>query len=225
MDNQIIKLKLTIGEKIMFQVPKNKAFDNMKSAAIERFKNKDPKEIQKYTGIKFFSETSEFHLSTLGKNLIIKYPTYQMNQNLNEWHQLVILHYMDMADGYNITGKLMNFGELPGGMVRGGGFDRLCEREITMNLAMWTEEKLNAACQTIGGKVIPSNADFCVEFNFLPLYPVTLKIWFADEEIAGTGRIFLDSSASHFLTVEDAVTVGTLILDEIKNSSDILKKI
>mgnify|MGYP005796112937 FL=1 len=48
------------------------------------------------------------------------------------------------------------------------------------------------------------------------MYPVTLKIWFADEEFAASGRMFLDGSAEHFLSVEDAVTVGDLILEEIQ---------
>ena len=67
-----------------------------------------------------------------------------------------------------------------------------------------------------GGKIISCNADLGIVFPFLPYYPVTLKIWFADEEIAGTGRMFLDRSAEHFLSVEDAVTVGTLLLEEIQ---------
>ena len=141
-----------------------------------------------------------------------------MAKTVNEWHQLVILHYMDMADRSSLTGKLIRFGELPGGMVRGGGFDRLCEQTVSRDLGNWPEKKLGAVCRSLGGRIFSSNADFAAEFSFLPFYPVTLKIWFADEEMVGSGRMFLDSSAGHFLSVEDAVTVGTLLLEEIQKN-------
>ena len=48
-----------------------------------------------------------------------------------------------------------------------------------------------------------------------PLYPMTLKLWFADEEMPGSGRLLLDKSASHYLSVEDAVTAGELLLQKL----------
>ena len=44
---------------------------------------------------------------------------------------------------------------------------------------------------------------------------VLLKVWFADEEFPASGRLLLDESAPHYLTIEDAVTVGSLILDQL----------
>lgn len=47
------------------------------------------------------------------------------------------------------------------------------------------------------------------------MYPVWLKVWFADEEFPASGRLLVDESAPSYLTIEDAVTVGALILDEL----------
>ena len=195
-----------------------RAFQNMKRAALDRLLERDPAEIGEKTGIRFSPEASAFYLTTLGKSVTVRYPEYQMNGELGEWHQLVILHYMDMADHSRLTGNQINFGALPGGMVGGGGFDRLCEQTVSRDLGNWTEEKLETVSRLLGGRIFSSNADFSVEFSVLPFYPVTLKIWFADEEFAASGRMFLDSSAGHFLSVEDAVTVGDLILEEIQKA-------
>lgn len=46
----------------------------------------------------------------------------------------------------------------------------------------------------------------------MPNYPVWLKIWFADDEFPASGRLLLDASAEHYLSIEDAVTVGELLL-------------
>lgn len=71
------------------------------------------------------------------------------------------------------------------------------------------------ACRILGGILTPSNADVCAVFSLFPNYPITLKLWFADEEIPGSGRLFLDRCASHYLTVEDAVTAGSLLMEAL----------
>ena len=194
----------------------NRAFENMRMTALERLAGRDPEEIQKNTGIVFVPETSEFRLTSMGQDIAVSWPECKIEPELNQWHHLAILHYMDMADGSSLTGELMSFGEQPGGMVRGGAFDRLCEQTVSRSMGNCPEEAVKEACLALGGKIISCNADLGIVFPFLPYYPVTLKIWFADEEIAGTGRMFLDRSAEHFLSVEDAVTVGTLLLEEIQ---------
>lgn len=70
----------------------------------------------------------------------------------------------------------------------------------------------------MGAKLEDSNADLCAVLPFLPQYPVTWKLWLAEEEdeIDGSGRLFLDGSAGHYLSIEDAVTVGTIILGRLQ---------
>ena len=87
-----------------------------------------------------------------------------MNGELGEWHQLVILHYMDMADHSRLTGNQINFGALPGGMVRGGGFDRLCEQTVSRDLGNWTEEKLETVSRLLGGRIFPPTQIFLWSF-------------------------------------------------------------
>ena len=79
-------------------------------------------------------------------------------------------------------------------------------------------ENLQAVCTALGAKLEDSNADLCAVLPFLPQYPVTWKLWLAEEEdeIDGSGRLFLDGSADHYLSIEDAVTVGTIILDRLQ---------
>ena len=94
---------------------------------------------------------------------------------------------------------------------RGGGIDRRCE------LAMkdLNADTLARICESIGGESISSNADIAYRIPFLPQFPVTLKIWLPDEEFPASGRMLLDTSADHYLTIEDAVTVAEIILERI----------
>ena len=69
--------------------------------------------------------------------------------------------------------------------------------------------------RALGAEIVRSNADLCARFLFAPRYPIWLKLWFADEELPASGRLLLDTSAPQYLTIEDAVTAGTILLDAL----------
>ena len=126
-----------------------------------------------------------------------------------------MLHYLDLADGAPLTGRTITFSQYKDGLVRGGGLDRNAELIVRRDLGILPPEELERRCRSLGAEILPSNADFCARFDFAPCYPVWLKVWFADEEFPASGRLLLDESAPHYLTIEDAVTVGSLILDQL----------
>ena len=190
---------------------KDQMFSEMNQAALARLAGRDPREIARNAGIRYEVETQIFHVPTMGMEISVHYPDYSMTPELPGWHSLVILHYLDLADGSPLSGKEIPFGQMKSGMVRGGGIDRRCE------LAMkdLNADTLARICESIGGESISSNADIAYRIPFLPQFPVTLKIWLPDEEFPASGRMLLDASADHYLTIEDAVTVAEIILERI----------
>ena len=193
----------------------NRAFEEMRMVALKRLEGKDPLKIAKRTGIPFDPESQKFILNTLGQTVEIYFPDYEIRTPLDPWHHLLVLHYLDQADGSELYGQWIPFGDLPGGMARGGDFDRKSEGELSNRLGNRTYESVERACQALGGKVIPSNADVCGVIPLFPRYPIAIKLWFADEELPGSGRVFLDKSAEHYLSVEDAVVAGTILLQAL----------
>ncbi|MGI6007097.1 MAG: DUF3786 domain-containing protein [Ruminococcus sp.] len=193
----------------------NRAFQEMLKPALKRLQGRSAEKIAENTGIFYDSTRKMFHLKSLGQNIYIQYPQYNIVPQLNEWHHLLILHYMDLADKTPPTGQLMSFGELPDGMARGGGFDRQSEEILSRQLGNGEDGRIRKACEVLGAKILSSNADLCAVFYLFPFYPITLKIWYGDEEIPGSGRLFPDRSAGRFLSVEDAVTAGTLLLESL----------
>ena len=200
-------------------VKENRAFTEMLAVAQSRLAGRSPLEIAEKARVTFDQEQQAFLFSSLGENIIVHYPSYEVEPKLEEWHHLVILHYLEMADGTPLGQRFVAFGDLRDGMVRGGGFDRTCEQTMARYFGKKPLENLQAVCTALGAKLKDSNADLCAVLPFLPQYPVTWKLWLAEEEdeIDGSGRLFLDSSADHYLSIEDAVTVGTIILDRLRH--------
>ena len=202
----------------------NRAFQEMRKAAVARLMGRDVGKIAEHTKLAYDARTETFSLSSLGQEVRIRCSDWEITPELDDWHHLMLLHYLDMADGSPLAGELIRFGDLPGGMVRGGGFDRDSERIFSRDWGARPPRLVERACRALGGRVVPSNADLCAVFDLFPLYPMTLKLWFADEEMPGSGRLLLDKSASHFLSVEDAVTAGDLLMEKLSQQYRILQE-
>lgn len=192
----------------------NQMFSQMRQAALARLAGRDPKGIARNSGVCYEESTQQFHIPTLGRMVTLHYPDYRFAPELPGWHSLVILHYLDLADGFPLTGKEIPFGQMRSGMVRGGGIDRRCELAI-QNQKDLNEDTLAKICESIGGEPVASNADAAFRIPFLPRFPVTLKIWFPDEDFPASGRMLLDAGADHYLTIEDAVTVAEILLERL----------
>lgn len=187
----------------------NRMFDEMLKAARQRLAARDPVAIAKNANVKFSG--GAFHFCSLGIPVIVRYPACEITPELPGWHGLVILHYLDLADGTPLTGEAITFAQQKNGLVRGGGFDSKAEKE----LSKLEFERLKSRCNALGGIEKQSGADYSVVLPFLPMYPVTLNYWLGDEDFPASGRLLLDSGGAHYLTIEDAVTVGELILEKL----------
>lgn len=186
------------------------AFEGMMRTAREWLAGKDPREIAEKTDVMF--DGRAFALCSLGEDIRIDWPEYEIAPRLDPWREMVLLHYLNLADGTPLSNRLIAFSELRDGMVRGGDFDRRCEAVIRQHLGGMEPEELRAKCAALGARFVEDNADLCAEFGYLPRFPLTLRIWFADEEFPASGRLMLNASADHYLTIEDAVTAGQLLM-------------
>lgn len=80
-----------------------------------------------------------------------------------------------------------------------------------------TEEQVKAVLRNLGGHILPGKADLNVVLPFLPRFLLYLNIWFADEDFPPSARLLVDQSAGHYLTIEDAVAVGDVVMEQLNN--------
>ena len=185
----------------------NRAFQQMLLSAKERICVHAPDEIAQKSGAVFHKDKSFFELQSLDQRIQITFPECKFQPWIDEWQQLVILHYLDLADGTEVSPEMVSFGALKDGLIRGTKFDHDMERKLGGFLAGMTQEQFCRICKRLGAQLIEERADLCAVFPFLPSYPIWLKVWFADDEFEASGKFLLSKSADHYLTIEDAVTV------------------
>ncbi len=182
----------------------------MYMAAEAMLSGKDPRQIAANAGVAF--DGSIFSVPSLGKLYHISYPDYCCQEPIMDWHYLVLLHYLNLADGTAVTGEAMPMADLPAGLVRGTKYDRTVAEALAAFLKDKTENRVKEILGALGGIFLPGKADLNVMLPFLPKFPLYLNIWFADEEFPPSARLLLDKSAGHYLSIEDAVSVGEVLM-------------
>lgn len=194
------------------EIRENRAFGEMLLSARKRLENRDPAELARNSGAVYDPQTSLLKIASLGRTIEVAFPGAVCRQGLEEWHHLLLLHYLDLADGTPVSDRLISFGALKDGVIRGTRFDRTVEQELERFLSDRQLGEVERICRALGAETVETKADLTVVFPFFPYYPVTVNIWSADEEFGPSGKMLLAESADHYLTVEDAVTVGDVLL-------------
>lgn len=194
----------------------NRAFQEMLLPAKERLSAKNPETVAKNAGVVYDSAESVFRIKSLNETILVRYPSYDMEPELDEWLVLILLHYLDIADGMPVTTQLVPFGGLKDGVIRGTKFDHTMDQGLSSFLAGKQPEQVLEVCKALDAEIIDSRADICAVFPLFPNYPITINIWFADEEFPASGKMLLSKSADHYLTVEDAVMAGEMMLKRLK---------
>lgn len=191
----------------------NRAFQEMFQAAKDMLHGRDPEQVAALAGVRF--DGGGFLVPSLGQTLRFSYPDYRCETPLHAWQYLTILHYLHLADGSPVTGQPIPLGDMPGGLVRGSKYDRSVVQALAAFLNGKTEARLRTVFQSLGGVFRAGKGDLNVTLPYLPRFPLYLSVWFADEEFPASGTLLLDRCAPHYLTVEDAVSLGDVVLERL----------
>jgi hypothetical protein len=152
-------------------------------------------------------------LDYMGQPCLVTLPDVEVvataGNPLTQRDRLIILHYLNTADGSPLTDRLITFKELPEGAVY---FPTYVKRTVKPLLDKFADRprSLLAAAASIGG-VKADTGDFSFRLNALPRVPLTVTLWLGDEELPPEGNIPFDSSITGYLPTED-ITVLCEIL-------------
>lgn len=191
-------------------------FLEMLKPAKEWLMKRDLKDVAAKANVQFDENVLMFGLKSMGDDVCMSWPDAEVTPPLEGWYHLVLLHYLYLADGTPLDTKWISFGQMKDGLIRGAGFDRQSAQELGLLLRDCTEEDIFGAVSALGGRMVDSNADICAILPFLPCFPVMLKIWLADDEMELSARMMVNAAADHYLTIEDAVTVGSIVMEKLK---------
>lgn len=115
--------------------------------------------------------------------------------------KILMIHYLLLAKGTPLTGKLIAYKELPGGINYFPTFSKRVIRPILEHFGTEPRLILNVA-QKLGGYKA-DYGDVAVIINAFKKVPITLVLWRGDDEFPSEGNILFDQSVSDYLSTED----------------------
>ena len=189
---------------------------------------KDLLETAKNSGAVFDTENSTITLTSLGQSLSVKLPEGKIvfsgtdDRPVLGW-RIILLNYLCRADNAPLTGQLVSYRELENGQVFYPAFLRESINLLIQRFSAEPAEQVKNACRELGAS-LEDKADICAVFQFLPRFPVTVKIWLKDEELDGSANLLFDASANHYLDAEAIAVTGMLITQFLIKRYDMMYK-
>lgn len=183
--------------------------------SLRNFTSKKPGEMAKNSGSTFDPKKSTITLQSLGQWIDVKYPegkiSFSNSGHSPVWNwSLLILNYLSRADNTPVSNRLISYRELESGQVFYPAFLRESIKPLVSKISQEPADRIMQACLKLGAR-LEEKADVCAVFDFLPRFPITVKIWLKDEEIGGSANILFDAGANHYLHTEDIAVAGNLV--------------
>lgn len=183
--------------------------------------SKKPEVLANDAGVEFNGH--EFLFESLGQKIKVSYPSCNVTfAETNELPRLIwrlnILHYLNKADGVPLTGELVAFKDLEKHVAHPQVFESDIISEIEKNFVDKPINTLEQICVQLGGRILKTSADLAAVFDYLPKFPITLKIWLSDEELKGTGKILFEKRGCHYLPIEDVNFTGPMFISFLVKS-------
>jgi hypothetical protein len=161
-------------------------------------------------------------LNFLSRLCQIKFPdievTYQeSDEEVPLWSKILILHYLVKSEGLPLSGKWINFKQVPSGSIYYPAFVKRSQKPLC-DFFSERLDLLERAAPTLGGEKT-DYGDRAVIIPALPRVPVVLVFWSGDEEFQPEAHILFDSNISSYLSTEDvAVLCQQIVFGLIKRA-------
>lgn len=191
------------------RLPKQDNYEIAIRTAQESLRMKDPLERSLKSGTLYRPEKRQIEIPFLHRTALLQWPemnlTWQEGTPVELREQILLLHYLQTAQGAPLTGEWIGFAQIPGGEFYVGPFR---QRSVSRFVRAFEKhpEKIVPAAEALGGW--PAKfGDVSVTFPVFPRVPITFVFWQGDDEIAASGNILFDSSIPTYLPVEDITVV------------------
>jgi len=130
--------------------------------------------------------------------------------------KVLILHYLTRAKGTPIANRMISFKELPEGSNYFPTFSNRTVRPLLHHFGQEPHQLVDAAEKLGGYKV--DYGDVAVTIKAFSHVPITLVLWWGDEEFAPSGSIIFDATIADYLSTEDITVLCETIVSKLVKS-------
>lgn len=192
---------------------------------LELYRNADPEEISRRTGIPYDSAKHTFKLRLMGITYEILFPDYQVNHCQEETigyypletqvnARILILRFLVESQRANASGKFLTYREVPWGNVYLKQFQGRCLMRLAYGYGNRLE-KFGEIMERIGAEK-KNFGDASYEFEFLNGLKLQFILWAGDDEFPPSAQILFSDNFPMAFQAEDMAVVGDVSISMLK---------
>jgi hypothetical protein len=194
-------------------MPRTDDYKTALALAVAELKPLNPKRLENRTGAQHFVEAAQESLivSYFGQERRITWPEVRVTPGAGAGEislpeQILILHYLLRASGEPLTGRTIDFRQVPEGGFYWSAFISRAKKPLleTFGRDLTLYSKVAAS---LGGEPLPLG-DAAARFMALPRVPITHVLWGGDDEFAPEATILFDETISHYFPTEDIAALS-----------------
>lgn len=133
--------------------------------------------------------------------------------------QLLVLMYLNTADGTAFANRWLRYRELPGGMFYSHAFHGYAEERLARAFHDKPEAFFKAATD-LGGVQLAFGQSAAFEFVALPRIRLGAVLWAGDEDFPSSAVILFDAAASHYLPTDVVGALGSQLVSRLTGVTD-----
>ena len=182
-----------------------------------RFRDLDPREAAKRTGVKW--DGKEFYVNLMGREYAVSHPEYAIRATDGGVlpplpTQTFLLRYLLEGKTVADRGGWLTFREMPWGEL----YIKPYTGRVLTRAAFTFGTRIaafRAGCEKMGG--IPlKHGDAGYQFDFIGGYRIQILVWEGDEEFPPNAQVLYSDNFADGFAAEDRVVAGDILVSTIK---------
>ena len=190
-------------------------YANAFKLAAQALSGRNINEVAQLSGATIDPDTGSLHLNFIGQPHQVRLPDVEIfgpdGRETPLTEKVVILHYLNTANGAEVRNAPITFREVPSGEFYYSAFVKRAEAPLLSVFGRDPALLLKTA-PLIGGEPVDGQGDAAVRFLPLPHVPVSIILWGGDDEFEPSAQILFDRSIQHYLPTEDIAWLSGMIV-------------
>ena len=194
-------------------MPRTDDYKTAIALAVAELKNLNPKRLENRTGGQYFVEDTAEGLIVpyFGQPRRITWPEVAVapvngQREISLPEQILILHYLLHASGEPLTGRTIDFRQVPEGGFYWSAFVSRAKKPLLETFGHDLPLYVKVAAG-MGGEPQPLG-DAAARFMVFPRVPITHVLWGGDEEFPPEANILFDDTIPRYLPTEDIAALS-----------------
>jgi hypothetical protein len=202
------------------ELSKQDNYEQALKMALEIFDRRDPGRVAEKAAAEFADR--RITIRHLDRHIVFDVDSHafsieETGQEVSTWIAILVMHYLNSADGRQPTGRLKHFREFKEGQFYEPAFNAKT-RDILISVFGSKPGALKKAAQRLKGKLLDTG-DASAELAYFPCLPITCILWAGDEEFPPEASVLFDETAEIFFSAEDMAVAGQMAVLELLKAS------